>query len=161
MAVEGRRESRGSKIATRRKLLLRVSLLSLPCKARRHPKLTWPTLQLRTALQELYDSPPSVTGFDLMVQLKELQKEQVRVLTATMVEPETRDELDAEPAEREQNEKGGSIVAEETVEGEEEINRASARAQDEETGSTEAEREEQREVSAPRSAEDEEMLPLD
>ncbi|ORY84089.1 muts domain V-domain-containing protein, partial [Leucosporidium creatinivorum] len=110
MAREGRRESRGSRVARRRKLLLR----------------------LRTAIQDLYNSPPSVTGFDLMVQLKELQSEQVRILTATMVEPEPapQDQPVAEEVERE-----GDRVDEETVEGDEELEHASTRTARQETDS--------------------------
>lgn len=97
-----------------------------------------------------------------MVKLKELQREQVRVLSETMVETEAQIAPGAESTEGEERERERSLREEGAVGGEVETRDTLTRVHDEGETSTEAEGQGQSEGSAPRVAtEDEEMLSLD
>jgi hypothetical protein len=97
-----------------------------------------------------------------MLQLKELQMEQVRVLSATMVEPEVQRAPVAESTEGELGEREGSTGREGAQECEIDASDTSTVVGGEGRDSAEAARDAERQGSAPRAAiEDDEMLSLD
>lgn len=97
-----------------------------------------------------------------MVQLKELQEEQVRVLSATMVEPEVQRAPVAESTEGEEWEGEGKTGESGTLDVETENKNALIREKSDGAKLAEAEAHAESEERAPKAAaEDEEMLSLD